>query len=132
MSLRYEPSSEPLHISAKYVFLNWPGVQVVRSPLWLRNQDKPPVWGLSFGVWGALNTSPPDLQVVRSPLWLRNQLSTAIEVMYADPSSPSPVSARARVVIPAGTAVGRGVGWRVHGSEKGSCLRRVDIYITQL
>ena len=44
-------------------------------------------------------------QVVRSPLWMRNQLSTAIEVMYADPSSPSPVLARARVVIPAGLAL---------------------------
>ena len=32
MSLKYEPSSEPLHISAKWLFLNWyPKKHIVTS-----------------------------------------------------------------------------------------------------
>ena len=38
MSLKYEPSSEPLHISAKWLFLKWAGVWLLLDPDEARNE----------------------------------------------------------------------------------------------
>jgi len=49
MSLKYEPSSEPLHISAKWLFLN---LEVAVEDVLRVLEEVVPAGGFSVGPWG--------------------------------------------------------------------------------